>query len=758
MLDLDKRDYQIGIVKWFGGYNHQKGRENDFGFIQSMIGEDVFVHENEIKSGRDLNEDEVIIFEMGERNGKSFARNVHRPIHEPKIIESVVKLYLKKNDQYSDFFSSYTFEYSFKNLLNNDFIKISDEEGFLEFLNIAYDDNTDFLFRKVDDYLSIKGELGSDVFQLLLDNLERIGYKNILQSPNNQTYLADDDIRTFISENISESSDNLSNPELEELISNGLLGYEDVFTNHSFIDYAYNDLDKYKELFQLLKVQAEKDETLFNSIKQTGNWYEIFKIIVGRKSLKTLINNGLSIDCIPFNYLSEKENELFEFVKSLDENDTFFDVNIESLPKNIVLVSIVEGLLTNQELILSRHNEIKKIIENRFRNIEQDLPQYLVSSLDTIFENLNDYYSIASIRQIFEPMLFKKALYEKSLNAKQIFDQSENLSDSIEYFILANLFSLIQANKNLNTLYDVFLYRLWKSLLNEQINLDEYGIFILFPSCGTLYSVTTGEELSCESFYWKTTEDEDDIFLCRNTRCHNPQIIPDTDKHYLDYNIYDWFEHYNIHYLNEHHPSKRDFPIKLAGYFNRLKEIFDIIKCRECGKLMIPDLRYARVEYYEFDPDKNEYVKRNLSSEYKVTVFKCIRDHCPENGNTYYISHCLGFGCGSIIDSRDLSLKCHNGPYICRNCGSCCEQCAKNHPNGFCPDCGSILSLYEKNGSRFVYCSKRDCDFKISEENLPKKFLLPSAPVKRVGSNPNYSSSYQNYRTSSYVEEDDLPF
>ena len=47
--------------------------------------------------GGDLNEDEVIIYELGERNGKSFARNVHRPLHEPKIIESVVKLYLKKN-------------------------------------------------------------------------------------------------------------------------------------------------------------------------------------------------------------------------------------------------------------------------------------------------------------------------------------------------------------------------------------------------------------------------------------------------------------------------------------------------------------------------------------------------------------------------------------------------------------------------------------------------------------------------------------
>lgn len=750
MLDLDKRDYQLGIVKWFGGYNHQKGRENDFGFIQSMICEDVFVHENEIKSGGDLNENEVIIFEMGERNGKSFARNVHRPMHEPKIIESVVKLYLKKNDQYSHFFSSYTFEYSFKNLLNNDFIKISDEEGFLEFLNIVYDDNVDFLFRKIDDYHSIKGELGSDVFQLLLDNLEGIGYKNILQSPNNQTYLADDDIRTFISENISDSPDNFSNSELEELIINGLLGYNDLFSNHSFIDYAYNDLDKHKKLFELLKNQSEKDQQTFYIIKQTRNWYEIFKIIVGRKSLKTLLNNGLLIDCIPSTVLSEKENELFEYVKDLDKNDIFFNDNIESLPTNILLASIIEGLITNQELIISRHNEIKKIIENRFRDVEQDIPQYLISSLDTLFENLNDYFSIPSIRLIIEPMLFKKALYEKSPNAKKNFDQSENLSDSVECFILANLFPLILAKNSIDVSFKVFLHNLWVSLKTEKIDISDVELFKLFPSCSTMGH----NDLSCEAFYWPKNEN----FLCRGRLCNDPQVLPDTDKHYLSFNIYDWFHHYGIDYINQGNPSKKDFPIKLAGYFNRLKEIIDIIKCRDCNTLMVPDMRYARVEYLEFDPETNSYVKKNTSAAYRVTVFECGKNDCIEYENKYYINHCIGFGCYSIIDSRDLSLKCDSGLYICRNCGSCCEQCAKNHPNGFCPDCGSILNLYEKNGSRFVYCSKQDCDFKISEENLPKKFLLPSAPVKKVGSTPNYSNSYQNYGTSSYVEEDDLPF
>ena len=105
--------------------------------------------------------------------------------------------------------------------------------------------------------------------------------------------------------------------------------------------------------------------------------------------------------------------------------------------------------------------------------------------------------------------------------------------------------------------------------------------------------------------------------------------------------------------------------------------------------------------------------------------------------NKYYINHCLGFGCYSIIDTRDLKLKCDNGLYICKNCGSCCEDCDKEHPNGFCPDCGSDLNLFEKDSARFVYCSKMkdsNCSFKISSDRLTKKFYSKTVRVKKIGS------------------------
>ena len=104
---------------------------------------------------------------------------------------------------------------------------------------------------------------------------------------------------------------------------------------------------------------------------------------------------------------------------------------------------------------------------------------------------------------------------------------------------------------------------------------------------------------------------------------HNPQVLPDTDKHFFDFNIYDWFSHYNINYIKEDKPSKKDFPIKLAGYFNRLNQLYERLKCRECYNLMIPDMKYARTEYYEYDFDKDEFVKKNVSAAYRITVFEC---------------------------------------------------------------------------------------------------------------------------------------
>ena len=91
-------------------------------------------------------------------------------------------------------------------------------------------------------------------------------------------------------------------------------------------------------------------------------------------NLKTLLNNGLPFNYLPDDFINKHEDNLFIYIKSLKEKDDFFDNNIKDLPKNIVLASIIEKILVDEDLIFSRQSELKAIIENRFREKDQDLP------------------------------------------------------------------------------------------------------------------------------------------------------------------------------------------------------------------------------------------------------------------------------------------------------------------------------------------------------------------------------------------------
>ena len=482
MLDINKVDYQLGLVKWFGGYNHQKGRDNDFGFIQTMNRDDVFVHRNEIQSGMDLFEDELVVFEIGERNGKSCANNVYSVMHDTKIVETIIKLYIKFKETHTDFFDSYTFKNSFKSLLNEQFIKKADEKLFLELLLIIYDEDYQFLFNKLDLFFSTKENLSGKAFTLFIDKIENFSFQAILQSSILTKYLSNEIISEYIKVNAPSFLDQLSNWQITNLINDDLINIESAFTNPSYINYAFENYDDHKKFFNLLVKYSKENFQIYELIKTTNNWSGIFRKLVGRQSLKTLLNNGLSFNYLPDDFINKHEDNLFIYIKSLKEKDDFFDNNIKHLPKNIVLASIIEKILVDEDLIFSRQSELEAIIENRFREKDQDLPEYATIALDSLFDNIVDYYSINAIQLLLEPMFFKKFLYEKDPNTKQFFDQSFSLSKSIDHFILANLFPLIQANNSIDISFKVFLHNLWESLKTKKIDISDVDLFNLFPS------------------------------------------------------------------------------------------------------------------------------------------------------------------------------------------------------------------------------------------------------------------------------------
>ena len=609
MINIDNNQFHIGLVKWFGGYNHQKEKENDFGFIESILGEDLFIHKNEIKDDDSLDDGELVIFEVEEKKGKSFAKNLFRPQKNNKVSSYVLPTYLKNISINSDAPHSYRFEVALRKLIDKNLI----------------DENIPFL--------------------------------------------------------------------------------------------------------KSLGDEAKNSITVYSLIDDSINWYQLFRLTNRDTPLINLLQKGFPLHLIPPEFIKSQEESYYSYVKGLESElrNKFFKDNIENLPIYLVLASVLESILVDEKLIRHRFNELKELIENKFREVTEPFPEYL----DVIYKlNKNDYKLNPTLHKILEPILLKRRLHNKDINLKQYFEQSTYLRENAESFILTQLFSLILAKNSLDITYQIFSHNLWLALVDESIDINSKDVLTLFPACRTLgYS-----GLSCEAFYWPKTEK----YICRGRVCLNPQVKPDTLKHYLDFNIYDWFSYYGVDYINDGEPSQKDFPIKLAGYFNRLKEIFNILHCRECNKLMKPNMKYARTEYIDYE--SGEPVRKSMFAAKRVTVFKCGNNKCTEHENSYYINHCLGFGCESIIDTRDLKQKCDSSLYICKGCGSCCEQHAKTNSIGSCPDCGSHLDLFENTDKvdqygkyeRFVRCSNQICKFEITD-NLPKKFFLPSCqPVKSI--------------------------
>ena len=224
------------------------------------------------------------------------------------------------------------------------------------------------------------------------------------------------------------------------------------------------------------------------------------------------------------------------------------------------------------------------------------------------------------------------------------------------------------------------------------------------------------------------SSDQKKVFLCRQRSCAKPKIIPRKDTNYKIFNIYEWFRHYGISYRNTERPTEFDFPIKLAGYFNRLKELKEILDCKTCEGQMVPNWRYAKSYSYRIEIEQEGENLVNQSAAYRVTIFHCKNSACDEYEINYKISHCIN--CGVIIDSRIDIYQCEENMHICNECYGCCELHRKEERERenlkvqiYCPDCGlRTIRIYEKKGNRWSFCTNRECDHTKKGFALDRRF------------------------------------
>lgn len=364
---------------------------------------------------------------------------------------------------------------------------------------------------------------------------------------------------------------------------------------------------------------------------------------------------------------------------------SYYQNNLDLFDTSALLALIFRGLIDTNSLA-KRIKEINLFVFNVLCRNDTGVQPYVRAVYSQCFSKFSDFSSNEVIKPLFElnTLILKKhnirlKAYNKDMSFVADVESDPDISSDPEYWFLSKLLPLLIPENSYDTISKIILHEIWNALINDNFDINNPSIFKLFPQCQTLKKQYPHIDLSCEAFVWRKEDfsqhdSNENVYLCRSHRCTDPRVKPNLNKNFEEYSIFDWLYLYGIEYLSNGEPSKQDFAIKLAGYLNRIRELHSRLHCRECGTLMIPNMKYARVEVIKIDPSTGHKVKIPINAAYRLTVFRCNCESCKEYEVDYYINHCIGFKCYEIIDSRDLTERCSEGRYICPNpdCKSCC--------------------------------------------------------------------------------------
>ncbi len=740
----------LATVKWFGGHNNRTGRENAFGFAESITGDDIFIHKKITTS--DLNENQLVVLDV-EKGDKGYTAIQCFP----KPTETHLEFLIDTLETKSDPIVTYR-----KDLMRGRIIEsisidiiitkpISEALALTEFLYSKVIEKSDHItpwkssrhfssdsdkvvgvfdaLVSIDGLEEIKPVLMEAIISLPPDIIARLSCFDelILREDVNslfKNYFADKDIddsdvvEKLLKYCLSDNSKYFDSPKIiDEMVEKAAredpelttLNFVAMVKSHiSTLDHA--DLKTFLEQYQDEFYHASNLDLI---------------IPEERLSLSLLLDEDISI--YPDSFLQSASKLIEDHVRSNIESSSIHKL-LDHLSADAVIDLcfsrnvVYEGIANRQDVI----DKLNTFIDDpESSEVPKSLTKYLAKLDVSNVAEIERYFSDPSTPEILKKMIGPKIsltlLFNKSILSEWMYERGYAGPRNMYTFVLFALLPLLIKNKS-DIAFSVFKHRLWRYLEQTELNLDE-SLMKLFPSCGTL------DELSCEAVYWPVHQ----FMLCRSRRCSHPKVLPNMKKSYARFTIYEWLKHYGIDYFQEERPQNSDFAIRLAGYFNRLKEIADVLYCRSCDKVLMPNFRYSRTEFLKLNLKTKEYEMVSMSAAYRVTVFRCENNQCEQHQEDIYINHCIGWNCNALIDSRDLSIKCSSGMYVCGACCACCQEHIKEYPPGICPKCGSRIDVWEKWDNRFIYCSNRNCDFQIKTDDMPKRFLLDSMPVRRPG-------------------------
>lgn len=146
------------------------------------------------------------------------------------------------------------------------------------------------------------------------------------------------------------------------------------------------------------------------------------------------------------------------------------------------------------------------------------------------------------------------------------------------------------------------------------------------------------------------------FFWCLGRECFHNNLDKQTLAEQNDWHFYSLYHMVEIIGFPKLHMTPGGYePDKVIRGFiaivNKVKRIFERLKCRECGHLLFTD-------------KSSGFNRRNY--------YSCINPNCSKVRIPVYLNYCFRCKTG-LIDSRD-SQQCPNHWYICPTCLACCDD------------------------------------------------------------------------------------
>jgi hypothetical protein len=175
---------------------------------------------------------------------------------------------------------------------------------------------------------------------------------------------------------------------------------------------------------------------------------------------------------------------------------------------------------------------------------------------------------------------------------------------------------------------------------------------------------------------------------------YGAQLYAECSRPWKEWSLLELLESADVVPHIEDLQSPDEYVPKLAGWVNRLNEIRERLKCSVCGRMMTPNVAYAK-----------------FLAKFNVTVVSC--QYGESHDKDVYLNEC--WACGQVIDNRESTIK-KDGYYICIHCGSGPQQSDDYTQGDICPKCEMPEMIPKPNNSRILECRSCKHTIKLPQE------------------------------------------